>query len=403
MLVCATFITRTKQCHLWEAPMKDTGSIMTGEFTPSTSRRSLFACGCCDGPVRDGVQNRYSPAGRVSRRNFVTGGIAAFGVAATAGAPPRAVAQATPRRIDVHHHISPPVWVDALKKAGLDTPPVTSWTPQRSLDDLDKAGVTTAITSPTLPGVGFLPAAEAAAVARASNEFAAKLSGDYKGRFGRFAQLPMPYVDETLKEIEYALDTLKADGVGFMTSYGDKYLGDAAFAPVMDELNRRKATVFTHPTDPACCKNNLAGFSPIYIEYGTDTTRTIASLIFSHTAERCPDVNFIFCHAGGTMTALTDRFTVQMISSPKYKDFTGEGVAAQLKRFYYDTAQASNPIAMASLTKLVATSQIVFGSDYPYRTAAEHVKGLSGIFRPDDLVKIDSENVLRLLPHWRAA
>jgi len=387
--------------HEWEAPMNDTGKITAGQAAGDTatvrSRRFFSTCGCCEAP----------PAGQgragVSRRNFVAGGIAAFGFGAAAiSAPPRAFAQAKPHRIDVHHHISPPVWVEALKKAGLATPPVLNWTVQRSLDDMDKAGVATSITSPTLPGVGFLPPAEAAAVARASNEFAAKLAGDYKGRFGRFAQMPMPYVDETLKEIEYALDTLKADGVGFLTSYGDKYLGDPAFAPVFDELNRRKATVFTHPTDPKCCSANLAGFSPIYIEYGTDTTRTVASLIFNHTAERCPDINFIFCHGGGSVTALTDRFTVQMIANPKYKDFTAEGVAAQLKRFYYDTAQASNPIAMASLTKLVDSSQIVFGSDYPYRTAAEHVKGLGGIFGAEDLAKIDSGNALRLLPHWRA-
>jgi predicted TIM-barrel fold metal-dependent hydrolase len=90
-----------------------------------------------------------------------------------------------------------------------------------------------------------------------------------------------------------------------------------------------------------------------------------------------------------------------MLRTPKYKDFTAEGVTAQLKRFYYDTAQASNPIAMASLTKLVASTQILYGTDYPYRTAEEHVKSLAAIFGPEDLQKIDRDNALRLLPHWR--
>jgi 6-methylsalicylate decarboxylase len=374
---------------------------------PDKSRRSFFACGCCAGTAAGTVLDPSGANGAgISRRSFVASGIAAFGFGAAATLPASAVAQGTgntrPHRIDVHHHISPPAWVEALKKAGLASPPVVNWTVQKSLDDMDKGGVATAITSPTLPGVGFLPPAEAAAVARASNEFAAQLADDYKGRFGRFAQMPMPYVDETLKEIAYALDVLKADGISLMTSYDDKYLGDPAFAPVWDELNRRKATVFNHPTDPKCCTANIAGFSPVYIEYGTDTTRTVASLIFNHTAERCPDVNFIFCHGGGTVTALTDRFTVQMLRTPKYKDFTAEGVTDQLRRFYYDTAQASNPIAMASLTKLVASTQILYGTDYPYRTAEEHVKSLAAIFGPEDLQKIDRDNALRLLPRWRA-
>jgi hypothetical protein len=117
--------------------------------------------------------------------------------------------------------------------------------------------------------------------------------------------LPMPHVDETLKEIAYAMDVLKADGVAFMTSYGNKYLGDKEFAPVMDELHRRKATAYTHPNDPTCCLNVASSVPPVIIEYGTDTTRTIASLIFSGTAQRCKDINFIFSHAGGTISAVT--------------------------------------------------------------------------------------------------
>lgn len=355
--------------------------------------RLLSGCGCCGGPRSTGA---------VSRRSFVAGGIAAFGLGAAAGAAAPALAQGKPERIDVHHHVSPPVWVEALKKAGLANPPVLTWTVEKSLEDMDRGGIATAITSPTTPGVGFLPAAEAASVARASNEFAVRLAGDHKGRFGSFAQLPMPYVDETLKEIAYALDTLRADGVSLMTSYDGRYLGDPGFAPVWEELNRRKATVFIHPTDPRCCtaEGDIGGFSPVYIEYGTDTTRTVASLIFSRTAERTPDVNFIFCHGGGTVTALTDRLLVQMERTPKYKDFTADTVAAQLKRFHYDTAQAANAVIMAALTRLVPTTQIVYGTDYPYRTGEEHTRALAAIFGPEDLARINRGNAVRLLPRW---
>jgi predicted TIM-barrel fold metal-dependent hydrolase len=338
----------------------------------------------------------------LSRRGFL-GAVGAAATLATTGCA-SVGGPAKPHRIDVHHHISPPAWVAALKSAKLDSPPVNNWTPRRTLDDMDAAGVQMAMTSPTLPAVGFLPPAEAAAVARASNEYARKLAQEYPGRFGVFALLPMPHVDETLKEIAYAFDVLKVDGVAFMTSYAGKYLGDAAFAPVMDELHRRKATAYTHPNDPSCCVNLATGVPPVIVEYGTDTTRTIASLIFSGTSARCRDINFIFSHGGGTISSLTERFVVQIVSFPPYKarGFTGESVMAELKRFYYDTAQAANPIAMASLTKLVDTRQIVFGTDYPYRTSLEHVKGLAGIFGTSDLRLIERENALRILPTVKA-
>ena len=344
--------------------------------------------------------------GGTSRRGFLQslGGWGAMGALTATGCATLAE-PAKPHRIDVHHHISPPPWVSALKKSRLDTPPVTNWTVQQSLDDMDKAGIATSMTSPTLPAVGFLPAAEAAAVARASNEYARKLADQHPGRFGLFALLPMPHVEETLREIEYAFDVLKADGVAFMTSYGDKYLGDKAFEPVMNELNRRKATAYTHPNEPACCRNLNSGVPSVIIEYGTDTTRTISSLIYSGTGARCPDINFIFSHAGGTITSLTERFNTQAVRLPHLKErgFNYDTVMAQLRRFYYDTAQASNPIAMASLTKMVNVSQIVFGTDYPYRTGIEHVTGLAPLFSASELRAIDRDNALRILPsRWRS-
>jgi predicted TIM-barrel fold metal-dependent hydrolase len=352
-----------------------------------------LACGC---------STQATGLPDAGRRGFVAGA-AAFGALAASGCA--TTQSAAPHRIDVHHHISPPAWVTALKAAKLDSPPVNNWTPQKSIEDLDRGGVATAITSPTLPAAGFLNAQDAAAVVRASNEYARKLADDSKGRFRMFAMLPMPHVDETLKEIAYAMDVLKADGVAFMTSYGNKYLGDPAFAPVMDELQRRKATAYTHPNDPACCLNIASGVPPVIIEYGTDTTRTIASLVFSGTARRCKDINFIFSHAGGTLSALTERFLVQVVSFPQFKErgFDATRVLAELRQFYYDTAQASNPVAMASLTKFIPISNIVYGTDYPYRTAAEHTKGLAEVFSGADLRAIERENALRILPRMRGA
>lgn len=355
-----------------------------------TVETSRLRCACC------------APAD-AARRRFMGGALSLGALAAAGCAAP--AAPAAPHRIDVHHHISPPPWVAALRRAKLDSPPVVNWTMQRSLDDLDRGGVATAITSPTLPAVGFLNAAEAADVARASNEFARRLTDESRGRLRMFALLPMPHVDATLKEIAYAMDVLGADGVAFMTSYGNQYLGDAAFAPVMEELNRRKATAYTHPNDPSCCLNIASGVPPVIIEYGTDTTRTIASLVFSGAARRWPDINFIFSHAGGTLSALTERFLVQAPSLPPIKErgFDGPRVLADLRRFYYDTAQAANPVAMAALQRYIPTDHVVYGTDYPYRTAAEHTKGLAEIFSGAELRAIERDNALRILPRMRAA
>jgi 6-methylsalicylate decarboxylase len=304
----------------------------------------------------------------------------------------------------LHHHISPPNWLEAVKKAKLDNPPMANWSVQKSLDDMDKAGIATAMTSPTTPQVGFLSKDDAAAIARHSNEYAAKLMADHPGRFGLFAMLPLPYIDESLKEIAYAFDTLKADGIGMMTSYGDKWLGYAHFAPVWEELDRRKAVVYTHPTGANCCVNLVQGITEAAIEFGTDTTRTIANLIFSGTSQKYKDITWIFSHGGGALTAFAERFLIQMVSTPPYKDkFTREGVNGELTRFYYDTAQIANAVTIGALAKLIPVSQIVYGTDYPYRTGADHTKGVTANFSGADLAAIDRENALRIIPRLKAA
>jgi predicted TIM-barrel fold metal-dependent hydrolase len=339
----------------------------------------------------------------IARRELLTGMTAlGAGTLLARGAAEAQMSTATPHRIDVHHHHTPPPYVAAITARNIPGP-VRDWTPEKSIADMDRAGVATAMTSITTPALRFLDDPGARKLARECNEYTAKLVADSKGRFGMFAVMPMPYVDATLQEIAHALDTLRADGIALLTSYGDKWLGDPAFAPVMDELNRRKAVVYTHPTTANCCGNLIPDVPESIIEWGTDTTRTIASLVFGGTARRCPDIAFIFSHGGGTLPFLTERFTRLPLLNKKLAAHVPNGVEHELKRFYYDTAQVAHPYALTSLTRLIPLSHIVFGTDFPYRTAADHVKGLKDFgFGASDLMAIERDNALRLLPRLKA-
>ncbi len=333
-----------------------------------------------------------------SRRAFFRG---AAGAAALACGP--AVAQAPPHRVDVHHHLTPPAWVQRLSPRMPLAPVQRDWTVAKTLDDMDRAGTETAILSVTSPGLWFGDAAEARDLARASNDYAATLVRDHGRRFGSFAALPLPDVDGALAEIAYALDTLKADGIAMFTSYGGKWLGDPSFAPVFEELNRRRAVVYTHPNSSACCTNLMGAIAPDpMIEFGTDTTRTIASFLFGGFAQRFPDVRLIFSHAGGTMPFLIERFEFQA-RIPAVAARFPQGVRPILRRFLYDTAQASNTAAMDGLRRLVPVSQIVYGTDFPYRTSIEHVENLATCgFSAAELRAIERDNARALLPRLAA-
>ena len=338
-----------------------------------------------------------------SRRGFLSG-LGALGAAVLlpgcqgTGA---ALATAKPHRIDIHHHVIPPVYAAELARLGAG--PVPKWSPQMSLDDMDANGIATSVLSLMNPGTSFNQIETDRRLARDANEYAARMAHDFPGRFGSFAQLPLLDVEGSLREIEYALDTLKADGIGVMTSYNNKYLGERQFWPIWQELNRRKAVVYTHPLLSACCRNPFEWLLPSAIEFSTDTTRTIASMLFTGTANRFQDIRWIWSHSGGTMPFLWSRFTRQeTVMQDKAKLVLPDGVLAEVKRFYYDTAQAHHEGAMAALRALIPTSQIMFGSDFPFRKSEDARIGLGQrSFTSAEREAIDRGNALRIMPALR--
>jgi len=322
----------------------------------------------------------------------------------------------SPRRLDLHHHFGSPRWIKKVvevKRQGWQQ--FQDFSPAKAIETMDRAGVSTSFISVTEPGVWFgddfsKERQDAISMARDLNDYGARMVSDHKGRFGLFAVLPLPDIDASLKEIAYAFDTLKARGVGLLTSYGTKWLGDASFAPVFEELNRRGAILYSHPTDAACCHNLLPNVSPGTIEWNTDTSRAIFSVINDGTAAapvrsiatKYPRIQFVWSHAGGTLTALAGRFFGGAKSADNLaKPVQLDSRLFHLRRFYYDTAQSSNPINMQALKALVGASQIVFGSDYPYSTIADNANALRNCgFTDAELRGIYRENAIRILPNY---
>lgn len=307
---------------------------------------------------------------------------------------------ASPHRIDVHHHPSPPSYLEARSDNRYAAAQI-GWSAAKSIEDMDRGGVAVSMLSlPHSKHIFHGPVKEDLRLVREWNDFMAKLKSDHPGRFGVFASLPILDIEGSLREIDYAMDTLKADGFTLMTNIGDKWLGDPYYAPVFEELNRRKAVIYTHPVAPDCCRSIDPGLNDSVIEYATDTTRAIARMLFSGSAAKYPDIRIIWSHGGGTMPYIVERFIrAHLYGQGNLKAMVPEGVIPALNKFYYDTAQASHIYAMSALTRVVGISQLMFGTDFPYRTAAEHVQGLSTCgFTAADLHAIDCGNAHRLMP-----
>jgi predicted TIM-barrel fold metal-dependent hydrolase len=344
-----------------------------------------------------------------SRRRFLAGA-AALGATAVLPVTQTTTLAAPAKLIDTHHHFYPPAyqrswsdWEDRRKLPHLGVQ--LAWTKQQDLEEMDKNSVTTSVLSlASTPGVWFDESADKAHdMARLCSDFAAEMARDHPGRYGVFAPLSMLDPDVTLKEIEYVFGTLHADGVNLQTNYGDKWLGDPAYKPVLEELNRRKAVVYVHPLVASCCGRLSVGAFPAVLEVPHDTTRTIASLLLSGIFARLRDIKWLFSHAGGTVPMLAGRIEAFYEGRGRAPaTFAPDGIEAELRRLHYDTANATHPASMAALLQLVPISQITYGTDYPY-FALNQIDSLRQLRLPDaDLEAIASRNAARLVPRLNA-
>ena len=315
---------------------------------------------------------------------------------------------AHPGRIDVHFHVVPPFYRSAVEAAGFGPArgAFPDWTPALALGVMDRFGIGFSFPSVTFPGVQFMDPESAREMARRCNVYSRDIAASAPQRFGAFALVPMHEPQTAVSEIGYALDELGHDGVCLFTSYGNRFLGDASFDPVMAALDARAAVVFIHPTfsPPSQAVGLLPGFA---MEYPFDTTRAAANLIFSHTLERYPNIRFILSHAGGTLPFLAWRLSVSPLIAPQAMPMAPAKVREGVRHFWYDTALSPGRTAMAALEEFTAPERVLFGSDWPYANAdvvaqAMNVYETPGLISPSRRSGIDRDNSLALFPRLAA-
>ena len=259
-------------------------------------------------------------------------------------------------------------------------------------------GVQKVVCSVSNPGVWFGDVAQGRRLSRACNTYAAQLRTLYPGRFAAFAALPLPDVEGSLRELAYALDVLKAEGIGLFTSYGEKWLADPAFAPVFTELNRRGAVIYVHPMAPSCCRGLISNIPAALVEYPADTTRAMLQWMLSDAKARYPNIRLIFSHAGGFTMGGLGRLRLLTATMPQL-GVTGD-LTSEVQKFYYEISSSADRVTMTALRSYVPTSHILLGTDSPFigpmapNIALLQKLGLS----PAELAAIEYRNAVALMP-----
>jgi 6-methylsalicylate decarboxylase len=214
--------------------------------------------------------------------------------------------------------------------------------------------------------------------------------------------VPMASIDGAIGEIAYCLDRLAFDGVSLFASYGERYLGDPFFDPVLAMLNARDAAVFIHPGLHPSSKAVALPWPAFMMEYLFDTTRAVVNLVFSRAIERFARIRFIIPHAGGLVPYFSWRLSVSPMIDRRLPQLSREEVFSGLARFWYDTALSSGPQTFGTLDHVAKPERILFGSDFPFANAQVTAAALetfeAGFLSPGRRAAIDRGNGLALFP-----
>ncbi|MFC8095975.1 amidohydrolase family protein [Streptomyces sp. NPDC057301] len=305
-----------------------------------------------------------------------------------------------PRRIDVHQHLVPPLYRDALAKAGVTEAggrALPGWSAEAALEAMDLLGTETAILSVSTPGTGFLgDPDEAAGLARRLNDFSAAVAAEHPARLGWFATLPMPDVEAAAKEAERALAELGADGVTLLANSQGAYLGADGQDPLWRVLDEHGAVVFVHPADlPAPA---VDGIPPFAADFLLDTTRAAYLLVRNGIPRRHPNIRFVLSHGGGFLPYASHRMAVALASDIGRSPLD---VLDDFRGFYFDTALSSSPAALPTLLAFARPGHVLFGSDWPFAPAPAgqyFASGLDAGVDPGTLTAINRTNAEALFP-----
>lgn len=283
---------------------------------------------------------------------------------------------------------------------------------------MKRLNIKKSVLSLSSPGTHLTPGndQEARALTRQVNTDMSKICAEHQEHFLFFASLPLPDVEGSLAEIDYALDHLGAVGFQILTNSHGIYPGDPKFSRVFDKLSERKATVFIHPT--SCNVRHSDGsvqlvnpqpeFPRPIAEFMFDSTRSLMSILTSGTLTRCPGITLLVCHCGATFPPVMER--IAEFSGPllgKDRKITGEDVKNILQtRVYFDLAGLPFPDQVHGLLRLVDSSRLLYGSDYPYTPApvVEYLmskidEGLARDFEPDIKAQVLMKNAEKFLGH----
>lgn len=313
-------------------------------------------------------------------------------------------------KIDFQAHYLPPSYYEFLESENLEMPDgfmTPEWNETIQKEGMEALGIGFALLTLSSPSLYTKDKMKTCTFARKVNEEGAMIAAKDPEHLGFIATLPLPYVEESISEAIFSLEALKADGIGLMTNYGGIYLGDERFEPLLEELNKRKALVILHPTEPGVEVPNVCeGLCIPAMEYFFETTRTFSNMVLKEVFNRYPDIKWVLPHAGAFLSILADRFESFAVLLRFADPNLDVDIMKSMQHVYYDVAGFSEQKQIEMLLQNVDVSHLLYGSDTPYTPIEACIGQTEALENTNKLTALEkdmifTQNALELVPRLK--
>ena len=306
----------------------------------------------------------------ISRRVLLRAGSAAVAGLALGGATVFAQKK-RPFRVDAHAHVWTKEYLDLVESYGkTDTsvqrdkgagPGDAEMEKRFALMEAVKVDMQVLSVCPQAPH--FEDKTQAVTAARMINDLYAEVVRKWPRKFKALVALPLPHVDESLKEFDRVM-AMGAIGVSTTTTVAGRSIADPAFAPVYEELNRRGTVLYIHPAGAGAHTPMIANYSVTWmIGAPIEDTISVTHLIIKGIPQKYPRMKIVNSHLGGALPMVLQRMDNQFVwENPA----TPEKPSIAAKRMWFDTVAHAHPPAIRAAVDTLGADRIILGTDFPY-------------------------------------
>jgi len=290
-------------------------------------------------------------------------------------------------RIDVHAHYWTDDYLDLLVDLGkADAGAVRGIGAgggaelEARLRLMERAGVEIQVLSACPQVPYFEDEKKAARAARFVNDQYAELVQRHPDQFRAFAVLPMPHVEESVGEMDRALDEPGMAGIAMNTTVLGHALVEPDFEPIFAELNRRAAVLYLHPAGNGACSPLIGNYHLTWmVGAPVEDTISVMHLITHGIPTRYPNIKIINSHLGGALPMLLQRADDQYRwEAPD----TPEPPSAAARRMWYDTVGHGHVPALRCAIESFGADRLLLGTDFPYENGDTFVRAVDYINDP---------------------